>query len=65
MKALAKGGDEEDLVNSGLEDTMILAYHEIREIQRQKGKEVDLRTASLISAIEKITRSYEDLGIFP
>jgi glutamate dehydrogenase (NAD(P)+) len=65
MKALAKGGDEEDLVNSGLEDTMILAYHEIREIQKQKGKEVDLRTASLISAIEKIVKSYEDLGIFP
>jgi glutamate dehydrogenase (NAD(P)+) len=65
MKALAKGGDEEDLVNSGLEDTMILAYHEIREIQRQKGAEVDLRTASLISAIDKIVRSYSDLGIFP
>jgi glutamate dehydrogenase (NAD(P)+) len=65
MKAVAKGGDEEDLVNSGLEDTMILAYHEIREIQKQKGKEVDLRTASLISAIDKIIRSYEDLGIFP
>ena len=65
MNAIAKGGDEEDLVNSGLEDTMILAYHEIREVQKQKGKEVDLRAASLISAIEKIVKSYEDLGIFP
>jgi glutamate dehydrogenase (NAD(P)+) len=65
MKLLARGGDEEDLVNSGLEDTMILAYHEIREVQKQKGREVDLRTASLISSIEKIVRSYEDLGIFP
>jgi glutamate dehydrogenase (NAD(P)+) len=65
MKALARGGDEEDLVNSGLEDTMILAYHEIREVQKQKGREVDLRTASLISAIETIVKSYEDLGIFP
>jgi glutamate dehydrogenase (NAD(P)+) len=62
---IARGGDEEDLVNSGLEDTMILAYHQIREVQKEKGKAVDLRTAALISAIEKIVRSYEDLGIFP
>jgi glutamate dehydrogenase (NAD(P)+) len=65
MKALARGGDEDDLINSGLEDTMILAYHEIREVQRHKGAEVDLRTASLVSAIEKIVKSYADLGIFP
>src|SRR5262249_18458517 len=60
---IARGGDEEDLVNSGLEDTMIVAYHEIREIQKQK--QVDLRTASLVSAINKIAKSYQDLGIFP
>jgi glutamate dehydrogenase (NAD(P)+) len=63
VRLIARGGDEEDLVNSGLEDTMINAYHEIREIQRQK--QIDLRTASLVSAINKIVRSYTDLGIFP
>jgi glutamate dehydrogenase (NAD(P)+) len=63
VRLIARGGDEEDLVNSGLEDTMINAYHEIREIQKQK--QVDLRTASLVSAINKIVRSYSDLGIFP
>ncbi len=65
VRTLARGGDEEDIVNSGLEDTMINAYHEIRNIQKQKGAEVDLRTAALISSIEKIVKSYEDLGIFP
>src|SRR5215470_19101351 len=62
MKVIARGGDEEDLVNSGLEDTMIIAYHEIREIWKQKGPQIDLRTACLISAIEKIVRSYQHLG---
>ena len=62
---LARGADEEDLVNSGLEETMITAYHEIREIQKQHGEAVDLRTASFISAIDKIAQSYIERGIFP
>ena len=36
MKQLAHGPDEADLVNSGLEDTMIVAYNEIRETQKRK-----------------------------
>src|SRR5262249_5206600 len=62
MKLLAHGADEEDLVNSGLEDTMIMAYHQTREIQKQKGSRVDLRTASLVNAINKIAQSYLELG---
>lgn len=53
---LATGGDEEDLVESGLEDTMVSAYHQIREYQRSH-PEVDLRTAALIPAIDKIARA--------
>jgi glutamate dehydrogenase (NAD(P)+) len=63
LAALARGPDEEDLVNSGLEDTMVNAYHEIRVIAQQK--QLDLRTAALVSSIEKIARSYSELGIFP
>lgn len=63
-KKLIRGGDEEDIVNSGLEDTMILAYSEIREIfGRHRG--IDLRTAAFINAIDKIGTSYYELGIFP
>lgn len=60
------GADETDLVNSGLQDTMINAYQEIREIRLQYGKQhVDCRNAAFISAIHKIAQSYMQLGIFP
>jgi glutamate dehydrogenase (NAD(P)+) len=62
---IAKGPDEIDLVNSGLEETMIEAYHEIREIKKTKGEGVDLRTASMITAIDKVAVSYRELGVFP
>ena len=61
---LTQGSDEVNLVRSGLEDTMINAYHEIRETMRQKGIP-DMRTAAFLTAIEKIGVSYEALGIFP
>lgn len=64
-KNLIKGASELELVNSGLEDTMISAYHEIREIKNSK-KEIDnLRTAAFIGAINKIAISYQNLGIWP
>ncbi len=57
------GADEIDLVNSGLEETMINAYDELREV-RQK-YDVDLRTGAFINAIEKVAVSYREMGIFP
>lgn len=60
---IVHGADERDLVDSGLEDTMITAYNEIKEI-RDRHK-IDLRTAAFVSAINKIGQSYEQLGIFP
>jgi glutamate dehydrogenase (NAD(P)+) len=59
------GASEEDLVNSGLEETMIGAYHPIREVWKQQGGKVDLRIAAMIVAIDKVALSYEQLGIFP
>ncbi len=62
--AATRGADESDLVYSGLEETMITAYHQIREIS--KLKEVDnLRTAAFVNAIDKIAVSYMEMGIFP
>jgi glutamate dehydrogenase (NAD(P)+) len=57
------GPGEEDLVDSGLDDTMTLAYHEIRELARHHG--VDLRTAAFLNALEKVARVYDQRGIFP
>jgi glutamate dehydrogenase (NAD(P)+) len=59
------GASEEDLVNSGLEETMIAAYHPIREVWKQQRDKVDLRIAAMIVAIDKVAMSYEQLGIFP
>jgi len=63
-KALARGPDEIDLVNSGLEDTMINAFHEVRDIWKRTDG-TDLRTAAFMGAINKVAASYVELGIFP
>jgi glutamate dehydrogenase (NAD(P)+) len=65
IDAMARGADELDLVNSGLEETMVKAYHELREIKQRHEGAIDLRTAAMISAIDKITRVYQHRGIFP
>jgi len=44
---------------------MAVAYQEIREIRQGRPEIRDLRTAALVNAIEKIARSYMELGIFP
>ena len=60
--ATAAAGEEE-LVNSGLEETMVAAYAELRTIQ--KGHGVDLRTAAFMNAIGKVAMAYQQRGIFP
>ncbi|TVR31541.1 MAG: Glu/Leu/Phe/Val dehydrogenase [Balneolaceae bacterium] len=60
---LAKGGGERELVDSGLEETMVNAYNEINELRKHHN--VDLRTAALISAINKVGFMYDGMGIFP
>jgi len=62
---LTSGADEIDLVRSGLEETMITAYGEIRSIKKRKKKITDLRTAAFVSAIKKISSDYLSLGIWP
>ncbi len=62
---VARGADEVDLVRSGLEETMIGAYQQIREIQGRKRNVKDLRTAAFVSAIQKMGSDYEKMGVFP
>lgn len=64
-KVLSTGADEFDLVDSGLEETMINAYNSLFEVYSQRKKVKDLRTASFVVAIDKIAQSYMELGIFP
>jgi glutamate dehydrogenase (NAD(P)+) len=65
IKTIARGADEVDLVNSGLQDTMIVAYRQIREIQRRNPKIPNLRTAAFVNAIDKVALCYGELGVFP
>jgi glutamate dehydrogenase (NAD(P)+) len=62
---IARGADEIDLVRSGLEETMINAYREIREVMVNNPAIPDLRTAAFVNAINKISSDYNSLGIFP
>ena len=64
-RVLVHGADEQDIVNSGLEETMIVAYHAIRETLKQNPELGDLRAAAFRTAIDKIARSYLELGVFP
>lgn len=61
---IAAGAGEEDLIISGLEETMVSAYQEIRECQGNHNG-IDIRTALFVGAINKIARTYGDRGIFP
>jgi glutamate dehydrogenase (NAD(P)+) len=65
IDSLIHGADEIDLVNSGLEDTMINAYRDIREFKKRKRNVTDLRTAAFAVSINKIRDSYYTMGIFP
>ncbi len=62
---LLQGPDELSLVRSGLEDTMIAAFHEIWDIFKTRKGVKDLRTAAFVCAIDKIATAYFQLGIFP
>ncbi|GAB2687502.1 Glu/Leu/Phe/Val dehydrogenase [Mucilaginibacter koreensis] len=62
---IVKGASELELVNSGLEDTMIRSYHEIREVYTSNEKIDTLRTAAFVGAINKIAISYKNLGVWP
>lgn len=61
---IAQGASERDLVNSGLEETMVNAYHSMNKVRHEE-KIKSLRTAGFILALDRIAVSYLDLGIFP
>jgi glutamate dehydrogenase (NAD(P)+) len=64
-KQIVHGADEQELVHSGLEETMITATREIMDIWLSNPEIPDMRTAAYVSAINKVATSYAELGIFP
>jgi glutamate dehydrogenase (NAD(P)+) len=64
-KAIVRGADEIDLVNSGLEETMITAYRQVHEQWKRDSRIPDLRTAAFLTALNKVATTYLELGIVP
>lgn len=64
QKELVYGADELDLVRSGLDDTMRNSYHQLKEVLNTNDKVSDFRTASYVVAIQKLLRSYFDIGVY-
>jgi len=58
-----KGADELELVRSGLDDTMRIAYQSMREVWHGRDDVEDLRTAGYIVSITKVANSYRAKGI--
>ena len=64
-QVIMHGADEVDLVNSGLEETMIEATREIMNEWRRNPQIPDMRTAAFVVAMNKVATTYVELGIFP
>ncbi len=62
---VVKGADEIDLVNSGLQETMVNAYKDIRNVWKSNKKVHDLRMAAFVHAISKVGSDYAAMGIWP
>lgn len=62
-KKLVRGASELDLVRSGLDDTMRMAFTDIREVFKQYPDIKDYRTACYIVALDKIVQNYQDIGL--
>lgn len=60
---LQSGAGELDLVRSGLEDTMRVAWNQIREVRQSRQNVPDYRTAAFVLALDKIARAYLEFGI--
>ena len=60
---IVRGASELDLVRSGLDDTVRMAFQDIREVMKAFPAIKDYRTAAFAVAITKIAQSYYDLGL--
>ncbi|WP_116132015.1 Glu/Leu/Phe/Val dehydrogenase [Tropicimonas sp. IMCC34043] len=58
-----RGADELELVRSGLDDTMRIAYQAMREVWHSREDVPDLRMAAYIVAIQRVALSYREKGL--
>ncbi len=62
-REISRGAGELDLVRSGLDDTMRMAFEDIRGVMKTYPDIKDYRTAAYALAITKIAQSYYDLDL--
>ena len=58
-----RGADELELVRSGLDDTMRVAYQAISKVWHERDDCADLRTAAYLVAIDRVATSYRAKGL--
>ena len=58
-----RGAGELELVRSGLDDTMRIAYQSMRDIWHEREDVDDLRTAAYLVSIDKVAASYRAKGL--
>lgn len=58
-----KGAGELELVRSGLDDTMRIAYQSMRDVWHSRDDVDDLRTAAYLVSIDKVAKSYRAKGL--
>ncbi len=58
-----RGADELELVRSGLDDTMRMAYQSMREVWHSHPQVSDLRMAAYVVAIDRVAKSYRSKGL--
>jgi len=58
-----RGAGELELVRSGLDDTMRMAYQSMREVWHGRKDVTDLRVAAYIASITKVAASYKAKGL--
>ena len=56
--------EDTPVIDQATRETMVRAYHEVRETKMRKDVN-SLRMAAFINSIDKIAISYMELGIFP
>ncbi|MEL6521255.1 MAG: Glu/Leu/Phe/Val dehydrogenase [Pseudomonadota bacterium] len=58
-----RGAGELELVRSGLDDTMRIAYQSMRQVWHSRDDVTDLRTAAYLVAIDRVAKSYQAKGL--
>jgi glutamate dehydrogenase (NAD(P)+) len=58
-----RGAGELELVRSGLDDTMRIAYQAMQAVWHEREDVTDLRTAAYLVAIDRVAKSYQAKGL--